>query len=113
MPPMKIANVVPIGRYMPIATSIGLFTPIMIIATPIRMPATISGHAISPPTMPCASDAISPACGAGSAGSPKPMPPMLMLPWCSTSSGKYMTALATTTAISSTIWMLRGVPPRM
>ena len=39
-----------------------------------------SGHAMSPPTMPCASDAISPACGAESALSPKPMPPLLMLP---------------------------------
>ena len=36
-----------------------------------------------------------------------------MLPTCSHSSGKYITTLATTTAISSTIWMVRGVPPRM
>src|SRR5438094_9418825 len=41
------------------------------------------------------------------------MPPLLMLPTCSQSSGKYITMLATTTAISSTIWMERGVPPRM
>ncbi len=31
---------------------------------PIAMPTTTSGHAISPPTMPCDSAAIRPACGA-------------------------------------------------
>ena len=61
------------------------------------------GHAMSPPTMPCASDAISPACGAESVGSPNPMPPLLMLPWCSQSSGKYIVQLASTTAINSVI----------
>ena len=52
MPPTKIAKVVSSGRYMPTAKSIGLFTSIMISAMPIRTPTTISGHAISPPTMP-------------------------------------------------------------
>ncbi len=100
---MKIALVVPIGRYMPIATSMGLRTLNMIIAKPIRMPVITSGHAMSPPTMPCASEAISPACGAERSLSPNPMPPLLMLPTCSHSSGKYITQLATTTAISSVI----------
>ena len=104
-PPKKIADVMEIGRYIPIATSIGLFTLIMISAKPIMMPATTSGHAISPPTIPCASDAINPACGAESARSPKPIPPVLMFACCSTISGKYMIRLATTTAISSAIWM--------
>ena len=104
-PPMKIADVIEIGRYIPMATSIGLFTLIMIRAKPIMMPATTRGQAISPPTMPCASRAISPACGAESARSPKPIPPLLMLPCCSTISGKYMMRLATTTAINSAIWM--------
>jgi hypothetical protein len=36
-----------------------------------------------------------------------------MFPWCNTRSGKYMTRLATVTAMSSTIWIVRGVPPRM
>ena len=61
-----MANVVSSGRYMPTANSMGLRTSIMISAKPISMPTTISGHAISPPTMPLASIAISPACGAGS-----------------------------------------------
>jgi hypothetical protein len=33
-----------------------------------------------------------------------------MFPWWSTRSGKYMMRLATVTATSSTIWMVRGVP---
>ena len=35
--------------------------------------------------------------------SPKPIPPVLMLPSCSHNRGKYITQLATTTAISSVI----------
>ncbi len=66
IPPRKIAKVVSSGRYMPTAKSMGLLTSIMISAMPIRMPTTISGHAISPPTMPRDSMAISPACGADS-----------------------------------------------
>ena len=42
----------------------GLFTLNRIRPKPIRMPTTTSGHAMSPPTMPCASEAIRPACGA-------------------------------------------------
>ena len=37
----------------------------------MRMPTTTSGHGMLPPTMPCASMAIRPACGAGSAALPK------------------------------------------
>jgi hypothetical protein len=70
-PPTKMAKVVPSGRYMPTAKSITLFTSIMIIASPSKMPTITSGHAMSPPTMPLDSMAISPACGAGSAGLPK------------------------------------------
>src|ERR1039458_5395042 len=44
----------------------GLLTSIMIKAIRIRIPTTISGHAISPPTIPRESMAIRPACGAGS-----------------------------------------------
>src|SRR5882762_1855774 len=36
-----------------------------------------------------------------------------MLASCSSISGKYITRLATTTAISSASWILAGVPPRM
>ena len=41
------------------------------------------------------------------------MPPCLMLPKWSTITGKYITRLAQSTAISSTIWIDRGVPPRI
>src|SRR5580700_10856734 len=51
MPPTKIAEVVAIGRYIPMATSMGLFTLNMIIAKPIRIPAITRGHAMSPPTI--------------------------------------------------------------
>ena len=107
-PPMKMAKVVSMGRYMPTETSMGLFTCIMIMAMPIRMPTPTRGQAMSPPTMPCARTAIKPACGAESWRSPKPVPPARMLPCWSSSSGQYMTALATTTAISSVIWMYFG-----
>ena len=63
-PPTKIAKVVSSGRYMPTENSIGLFTWTRIRAMPITMPTTTSGHAISPPTMPCEIAAIRPACGA-------------------------------------------------
>ena len=95
------------------ATSIGLLTCIMMIAIPIKIPTSTNGHGILPPTIPCASRAINPACGAGRARSPRPVPPAIMLLSWSSTSGKYITALATTTAINSTIWMLRGVPPSM
>ena len=68
---MKMANVVSSGRYMPTENSMGLFTSTRIKPNPMQMPTTTSGHAMLPPTMPCASDAISPACGAGSCGVPK------------------------------------------
>ena len=47
---------------------------------------TTSGHGMSPPTMPCERDAIRPACGAET-GVAEADPPV-MLPLCSTSSGK-------------------------
>ena len=100
---MKMAKVVSMGRYIPTATSIGLFTCSMIIEIPMRMPTTTSGHGMSPPTMPCANTAISPACGADNCRSPKPVPPLRMLPSCSSSNGQYITAAATTTAINSVI----------
>ena len=70
-PPMKMAKVVPSGRYIPTANSITLFTSIRIIASPSRIPTITSGQAISPPTIPFDSMAINPACGAGSDGLPK------------------------------------------
>ena len=81
---MKMANVVSSGRYMPTENSMGERTLIMMSEMPIAMPTMTSGHAISPPTMPCASDAMSPACGAESARSPKPTPPIWMFEKCST-----------------------------
>ena len=57
---------------MPTATSIGLFTRMRIIASPIAMPTMTSGQGISPPTIPCERAAISPACGAGRLALPKP-----------------------------------------
>jgi hypothetical protein len=50
MPPTKMALVVPIGKYIPMATSMGLRTLNMIIAIPIGMPVITKGQAISPPT---------------------------------------------------------------
>ena len=79
-PPIKMAKVVSSGKYMPTAKSMTLFTSSMIMANPIRIPAPTSGQGILPPTMPCASEAMRPACGAESWGSPKPIPPRLMLP---------------------------------
>jgi hypothetical protein len=87
-PPTKMAKVVSSGRYIPTAKSMGLRTCTMISANPMKMPTITSGHAMLPPTMPWASAAIRPACGADSLGSPKPMPPLLMLAMCSHSSGK-------------------------
>ena len=72
---MKIANVVSSGRYMPTEKSIGLLTLIRISEIPIAMPTMTSGHAISPPTIPCESAAMSPACGAGRFLPPKPPTP--------------------------------------
>src|ERR1017187_1830490 len=106
-PPTKMAKVVPSGRYMPTANSITLFTSIMIIASPSRMPTITSGHAMSPPTIPLESMAMSPACGAGSAGLPK---------WYALSRiamGKKRTSDATTMPKRSPICILEGVPPRM
>src|SRR5271157_3101557 len=106
-PPIKMANVVPNGRYMPTAKSITLFTSIMIIASPSRMPTITNGHAMSPPTIPLDSMAINPACGAGSAGLPK---------WYALSriaTGKKRTSDATTMPKRSPICIFEGVPPRM
>ena len=50
----------------------GLRTCIMIIPMPKKMPTTTNGQGMSPPTMPMASVAISPACGAESWRLPKP-----------------------------------------
>ena len=100
-PPRKIANVVSNGRYIPTATSMGLFTCIMIMAMPKKIPTTTRGQGMLPPTMPTASVAINPACGAESWRSPNPMPPAFMLASCSSMSGQYITRLATTTAINS------------
>src|SRR5215469_4160880 len=97
MPPTKMANVVSNGRYMPTATSMGLRTCIMISAMPKKMPTTTSGQGMSWPTIPMASAAIRPAWGAGRALLPKPNPR------CSRYKGKYMTRLATTTAINSAV----------
>ena len=55
---------------MPTAISIG-DGALMRMSTPASaIPAMTSGHAMSPPTMPCAMSAIRPACGAGSSGLP-------------------------------------------
>ena len=64
---------------------------------------TTSGHAISPPTMPCASDAIRPACGAEQLLIAEADAALVDVALVQHSSGKYITRLATTTAISSTI----------
>ena len=61
-----MAKVVSSGRYMPTEKSIGLLTSTMMRAKPMQMPTTTSGQAMSPPTMPCASEAMRPAWGAGS-----------------------------------------------
>ena len=87
-PPRKMANVVSSGKYIPTAKSMGLRTCNMISAKPMKMPTTTSGHGMLPPTIPCASAAIRPACGADNLGSPKPTPPPLILARCSQSSGK-------------------------
>src|SRR5215472_18080090 len=71
MPPTKIAKVVPSGRYMPTENNITLLTSIMIMAMPNATPTTTSGHAMSPPTIPFASIAMSPAWGAGNSAVPK------------------------------------------
>src|ERR1022692_1570665 len=112
-PPTKIAKVVSSGRYMPTANSMGLLTCSMMSARPMKIPTMTNGQAMWPPTMPCATAAIRPACGADSLGSPKPMPPLLMLAMCSHSNGKYITALATTIPRMSPICISFGVPPRM
>ena len=57
---------------MPTQTSMGLLTWTRMKPTAIRMPTTISGQTISPPTMPCESLAIRPACGAARTSPPKP-----------------------------------------
>src|SRR5208282_4854662 len=106
-PPTKMANVVPSGKYIPTANSITLFTSIMIMARPKRIPTITKGHAMSPPTMPLESMAINPAWGAGSAALPK---------WyalSSTANGKNNTSDATTTPNRSPICIFEGVPPRM
>ncbi len=43
-PPMKMANVVSNGRYIPTATSMGLLTCIMMSAMPKKIPTMTSGH---------------------------------------------------------------------
>src|SRR5271157_3971043 len=106
-PPTKMAEVVPSGRYMPTANSITLLTSIMIMAKPIRIPTITNGQAMSPPTMPLASMAISPAWGAGNEGLPK---------WYAlsrTASGTKRTNEATTMPNRSPISILAGVPPRI
>src|ERR1035438_9538190 len=45
MPPTKMALVVPMGKYIPMATSMGLRTLNMIMAMPIRMPVILDSHA--------------------------------------------------------------------
>ena len=80
MPPRKMAKVVSSGRYMPTANNMGLRTCTMMSEMPMKIPTTTSGQGMLPPTIPCASDAIRPACGAESSLSPKPMPPALMFP---------------------------------
>ena len=75
------------------------------------MPKTIRPHGISPPTIPCASCAIRPACGAESSRSPMPMPPCLMLAWCSQSIGKTSTKAVVIVAMISAISIFLGVPP--
>jgi len=59
--PTKIANVVSSGRYMPTENSIGLRTLMRMSEMPMAMPTSTSGHAISPPTIPCDSAAMRPA----------------------------------------------------
>ncbi len=63
--------------------------------------------------MPCAICAIKPACGAGSWGSPMPMPPPRMLLWCRIAIGNTSTNEVTTVATISATCIFHGVAPRM
>ena len=54
----------------------------------IQMPTSTNAQGMPPPTMPWERLAMRPAWGAESLASPKPMPPSLMLAWCSHNSGK-------------------------
>ena len=98
---------------MPTATSIGEGDLIRISARAKAMPKRMSPHGISPPTMPCAIWAMRPACGAGSAGSPMPMPPWRMLPSCRITIGKTRTNEVTIVATISATSIFQGVPPRI
>ena len=69
-PPTKIADVEENGRYMPTAISIGDGELMRMSPSARNIPVMTSGHAISPPTMPSAINAISPAWGAGSSALP-------------------------------------------
>ena len=113
MPPMKIAKVVANGRYIPTATSIGLRTCNMIIATPRNMPMTTSGQAMSPPTMPCASDRHQAGLRRGQAGDRRSRAAGADVALVQHQQREVHHEAATSTAISSTIWIVRGVPPRM
>ncbi len=108
-----MAAVVAGGRYMPTATSIGEGDLMRTRAKAKAMPNRMSAHGISPPTIPWAIWAMRPACGAGSAGSPIPMPPWRMLPSWRITIGKTSTNEVTTVATISATSIFQGVPPRI
>ena len=117
-PPTKMAATVSKERYMPTQTSIGLLTCTRMKPMAIRMPTTISGQTISPPTMPCDRLAIRPAWGAASTSPPKPplypfSTAIFRSPALRMNSGIHMTSAETMTPIRSPTCMRHGVPPRM
>ncbi len=108
-PPMKIAADVSKGRYIPTAISIGARAPQSSSATPNAPPIASSPQAICPPTIPFASCAISPACGAGNAR--PPMPPVSRFASCSAMIGAIRKKASSTTVTISTTCIFHGVPP--
>ena len=69
-PPTKMAEVDSKGRYIPTATSMGDGALMRIRPRARNIPTMTSGQAISPPTMPLAMRAMSPAWGAESCSEP-------------------------------------------
>lgn len=103
-PPKNIGVASVNGRYIPIATgSTGISISMSTSASTI--PASTNGHVISPPSTPCMTPAISPACGAG----------RLMLPivyaLCSADTTNASTGAAAIIPISSANCCFQGVAP--
>ncbi len=107
IPPIKIANVVVKGKYIPTAISIGDGELIKIRAIAKNIPAKTSGHAISPLIIPLDIIAISPACGAGKASLPMP------LASCNHMIGRTRTSAAAITPMLPPICIRYGVAPRI